>query len=143
MADLARVGPIHSQSEGVVRLLHSPLTAVHLVTLLEDLPVTETLETVAELAAADLRPGAVIVNRVRPQSIEHQFRIKELRDMFGPLVLSPQLPERTSLQQAQGAAKPLHIWPGDSAQELAADFDALLDRVMRTGRIPTAGEARA
>ena len=45
MADLARVGPIHSQSEGVVRLLHSPLTAVHLVTLLEDLPVTETLET--------------------------------------------------------------------------------------------------
>jgi anion-transporting ArsA/GET3 family ATPase len=67
MADLARVGPIHSQSEGVVRLLHSPLTAVHLVTLLEDLPVTETLETIAELADADLRPGAVIVNRVRPQ----------------------------------------------------------------------------
>jgi hypothetical protein len=40
---------------------------VHLVTLLEDLPVTETLDTVAELEAADLRPGAVIVNRVRPQ----------------------------------------------------------------------------
>ncbi|HYP73451.1 MAG TPA: ParA family protein, partial [Microbacterium sp.] len=77
-----------------------------------------------------------------PQSIEHQFRIKELRDMFGPLVLSPQLPERTSLQQAQGAAKPLHIWPGDSAQELAADFDSLLDRVVRTGRI-TAAEQRA
>ncbi len=42
-------------------------TAVHLVTLLEDLPVTETLETVDELAAAGLRAGAVIVNRVRPQ----------------------------------------------------------------------------
>jgi cellulose biosynthesis protein BcsQ len=82
-----------------------------------------------------LQPLGIVVNRVRPQSIEHQFRIKELRDMFGPLVLSPQLPERTSLQQAQGAAKPLHIWPGDSAQELAGDFDALLDRVMRTGRI--------
>ena len=67
MSDLARTGPIHSQSEGVVALVHSPLTAVHLVTLLEDLPVTETLETVTELAAADLRPGAVIVNRVRPQ----------------------------------------------------------------------------
>jgi anion-transporting ArsA/GET3 family ATPase len=67
MRDLARGGPIHSQSQGVVALLHSPLTAVHLVTLLEDLPVTETLETVAELQAADLRPGAVIVNRVRPQ----------------------------------------------------------------------------
>ena len=48
-----------------------------------------------------LQPLGIVVNRVRPQSIEHQFRIKELRDMFGPLVLSPQLPERTSLQQAQ------------------------------------------
>ena len=66
-----------------------------------------------------LQPLGIVVNRVRPQSIEHQFRIKELRDMFGPLVLSPQLPERTSLQQAQGAAKPLHIWPGDSAQEMS------------------------
>ena len=68
MADLARTGPIHSQSEGVVRLLHSPQTAVHLVTLLEDLPVTETLETVAELARrgpaagrGDRQPGAPAV----------------------------------------------------------------------------------
>ncbi|GGH40503.1 ParA family protein [Microbacterium album] len=82
-----------------------------------------------------LQPLGLVVNRVRPQSVEHQFRIKELRDMFGPLVLEPQLPERTSLQQAQGAAKPLHVWPGESAQELAADFDALLDRIMRAGRI--------
>jgi anion-transporting ArsA/GET3 family ATPase len=67
MADLARSGPIHNQAAGVVAVLHSELAAVHLVTLLEDLPVTETLDTVAELAAAGLRPGAVIVNRVRPQ----------------------------------------------------------------------------
>ncbi|MGH3615784.1 MAG: ArsA-related P-loop ATPase [Pseudonocardia sp.] len=67
MAELARTGPIHKQSEGVVRLVHSPRTVVHLVTLLEDLPVTETLETVAALEEADLRAGAVIVNRVRPQ----------------------------------------------------------------------------
>jgi cellulose biosynthesis protein BcsQ len=82
-----------------------------------------------------LQPLGIIVNRARTQSLEHQFRIKELRDMFGPLVLSPQLPERTSLQQAQGAAKPLHIWPGESAQEMARMFDQLLDRVMRTGRV--------
>jgi cellulose biosynthesis protein BcsQ len=82
-----------------------------------------------------LQPLGIIVNRARMQSLEHQFRIKELRDMFGPLVLSPQLPERTSLQQAQGAAKPLHVWPGESAQELARMFDQLLERVMRTGRV--------
>ena len=82
-----------------------------------------------------LQPLGIVVNRARVQSLEHQFRIKELRDMFGPLVLSPQLPERTSLQQAQGAAKPLHVWPGESSQEMARNFDQLLDRVMRTARI--------
>ncbi|GAA1771043.1 ParA family protein [Agromyces humatus] len=82
-----------------------------------------------------LQPLGIIVNRARVQSLEHQFRIKELRDMFGPLVLSPQLPERTSLQQAQGAAKPLHMWPGESAEEMSANFDSLLERVLRTARI--------
>jgi cellulose biosynthesis protein BcsQ len=87
-----------------------------------------------------LQPLGIIVNRARVQSLEHQFRIKELRDMFGPLVLSPQLPERTSLQQAQGAAKPLHIWPGESAQEMAHNFDQLLDRVLRTARLTHEGQ---
>jgi hypothetical protein len=67
MADLAKSGPIHSQAEGVVGVLHSPITAVHVVTLLEELPVTETLETLDELTAAGLRPGAVIANQVRQQ----------------------------------------------------------------------------
>jgi anion-transporting ArsA/GET3 family ATPase len=66
MVDLAKVGPIKGQSEGVVRLLHSGDTAVHLVTLLEEMPVRETIEAVADLDIAELRPGAVIVNRVRP-----------------------------------------------------------------------------
>ncbi|GAA2870740.1 ArsA-related P-loop ATPase [Pseudonocardia halophobica] len=67
MAELARTGPIHSQAEGVVELLHSDRTMVHLVTLLEDLPVTETLDAVRELQAADLRVGSIVVNRVREQ----------------------------------------------------------------------------
>ena len=90
-----------------------------------------------------LQPLGIIVNRARVQSVEHQFRIKELRDMFGPLVLSPQLPERTSLQQAQGAAKPLHVWPGESAQEMARNFDQLLERIMRTAKIGDYAEPAA
>ncbi|MEU3648589.1 ArsA-related P-loop ATPase [Lentzea sp. NPDC034063] len=66
MADLAKVGPIKGQSDGVVRLLHSGDTAVHLVALLEEMPVRETLDAVTELDGADLRPGAVLVNRVQP-----------------------------------------------------------------------------
>lgn len=66
LTDLAKTGPIRAQAEGVVRLLHSGETAVHLVTLLEEMPIRETLDAVAELDGADLRPGAVLVNRVRP-----------------------------------------------------------------------------
>ncbi len=62
MADLARRGPIHSQADGVVELLHSDDTVVHLVTLLEDMPVTETLEAITELRAEGLPVGSIIVN---------------------------------------------------------------------------------
>ena len=46
-------------------LLRSPQTAVHLVTLLEEMPVQETLDGVAELRAAGLPVGGVVVNMVR------------------------------------------------------------------------------
>jgi anion-transporting ArsA/GET3 family ATPase len=69
MVDLAKVGPIKGQSEGVARLLHSGDTAVHLVALLEEMPVRETLDAVAELDGADLRPGAVFVNRIVPDRL--------------------------------------------------------------------------
>lgn len=79
-----------------------------------------------------LQPLGVLINRTQQGSQEHQFRIRELREMFGPLVLNPQLAELAPLQQAQGAAKPLHTWPGEAAQELARDFDQVLDRVQRS-----------
>jgi hypothetical protein len=60
--------------------------------------------------------------------------------MFGPLVMSPLLPERTSLQQAQGAARPVHAWPGEASAEMAGYFEQLLDRVLRIARI---GDPRA
>jgi cellulose biosynthesis protein BcsQ len=82
-----------------------------------------------------LQPLGVIVNRVRPASIEHQYRIDELKQMFGALVLQPELPERVALQQAQGSASPLHVWPGESAEEMATNFDLILDRIVRSVQI--------
>jgi anion-transporting ArsA/GET3 family ATPase len=63
LSDLAKGGPIHSQSVGVVRLLHSDQTVIHLVTLLEALPMQETAEAIAELTGMGLPVGSVIVNR--------------------------------------------------------------------------------
>lgn len=62
MSDLAGRGPIRNQADGVVTLLHSDDTVVHLVTLLEDMPVSETLDAVRELGAANLTVGSIIVN---------------------------------------------------------------------------------
>jgi anion-transporting ArsA/GET3 family ATPase len=62
MAQLARSGPIKTQSDGVMAVLRSPQTAVHLVTLLEDMPVQETADAIAELTEAKLPVGSVIVN---------------------------------------------------------------------------------
>ena len=65
VAGLARMGPIRQQADSVMNLLRSRQTAVHLVTLLEEMPVQETVDGVAELEAAGLPVGAVLVNMVR------------------------------------------------------------------------------
>ena len=62
VAGLARSGPIKTQSDGVMAVLRSPQTAVHLVTLLEDMPVQETTDAIEELTAAGLPVGSVVVN---------------------------------------------------------------------------------
>lgn len=72
VAGLAKIGPIHNQAQAVMRVLKSPETAVHLVTLLEEMPVQETVDGIAELRAADLPVGNVIVNMVRPTLLDEQ-----------------------------------------------------------------------
>jgi hypothetical protein len=52
-----------------MRLLRSPRTVVHLVTLLEDMPVTETEEAIRHLAPTGIRVGTVIANMVKPNPL--------------------------------------------------------------------------
>jgi anion-transporting ArsA/GET3 family ATPase len=70
VSDLAKGGPVHSQADGVVKLLHSDQSVIHLVTLLETLPVQETMEAIEELTELDLPIGSVIVNRNIPSHLE-------------------------------------------------------------------------
>jgi anion-transporting ArsA/GET3 family ATPase len=65
VAGLAKVGPIRRQADSIMGLLRSPSTAVHLVTLLEEMPTQETVDGVAELREAGLPVGAILVNMVR------------------------------------------------------------------------------
>ncbi|MBO9554968.1 ParA family protein [Cellulomonas sp.] len=99
--------------------------------------VGRAMRTIDELRrgpAPQLQPLGIVVNRVRARSVEQAFRQEELATLYGPLVLSPAVPERAALQQAQGAAQPVHVWPGAAAAELSKVFDALLDRALRAPR---------
>ena len=69
LAGLAKVGPIKSQSDTMMTLFRSPRTAVHLVTVLEEMPVQETADGIAELRSAGLPVGGVVVNLVRPRDL--------------------------------------------------------------------------
>ena len=68
------------------------------------------VERERERGNPDLQPLGVVINRVRPRNSEHEFRIAELRELFGPLVFSNVLPDRSAIQQAQGACLPIQRW---------------------------------
>jgi cellulose biosynthesis protein BcsQ len=72
----------------------------------------------------------VLVNRLRSALPEHNFRVNELDELFGELILSDPLEERSAVQQAQGAARSIHSWPGQNAAKVAKRFDGLLDEVI-------------
>ena len=77
-----------------------------------------------------LQALGVVINRYRPQSKEHEFRAHELHEMFGEQLMHVRLEERATMQQAQGAARPIHTWPGDSAAEIAGVFDEILQAAL-------------
>lgn len=91
----------------------------------------QALEAVALVRAngnADLRPAGIVANRVRPTLTEHTYRMDELRAAYGELVLGA-LPDRSAVQQAQGACLPVQRWDSNGAAEASRAFDALLRRL--------------
>ncbi|MGW0810536.1 ArsA-related P-loop ATPase [Nonomuraea sp. NPDC002799] len=87
VAGLAKVGPIKNHSELVNGVVKSPETAVHFVTLLEEMPVQETLDGISDVRSAGLPAGCVFINMVResllPQAaldtaVKGRFDVAEL-----------------------------------------------------------------
>ena len=73
ISGLAKVGPIRTHADTVARVIRSPQTAVHFVTTLEEMPVQETLDGLAdlrELTGDAIRPGGVFINMARPAVLD-------------------------------------------------------------------------
>jgi cellulose biosynthesis protein BcsQ len=94
----------------------------------------DAVQTERQRGNPELQPLGLLINRVRPRNTEHEFRIAELRELFGPLVLTGVLPDRSAIQQAQGACLPIQRWDTPGAREASAVFTLLLGRVLRAER---------
>jgi chromosome partitioning protein len=94
----------------------------------------DAVQTERQRGNPELQPLGVLINRVRPRNTEHAFRIEELRELFGPLVFTGVLPDRSAVQQAQGACLPIQRWDTPGAREISAVFTTLLGRVLRSAR---------
>lgn len=125
------------------QLTRSALAAAHRAVLVTDPTMFavsgvqrafDAVQTERQRANPGLQPLGVLINRVRPRNTEHEFRIAELRELFGPLVLSGVIPDRSAIQQAQGACLPIQRWDTPGAREVSAVFTTLLGRVLRSDR---------
>ncbi|HYH32691.1 MAG TPA: ParA family protein [Pseudonocardia sp.] len=125
------------------QLTRSALAAAHRAVLVTDPTMFavsgvqrafDAVQTERGRGNPDLQPLGVLINRVRPRNTEHDFRINELRELFGPLVLTGVLPDRSAIQQAQGACMPIQRWDTPGAREASAVFTVLLGRVLRSDR---------
>lgn len=119
VAGVAKVGPIKSQADSITRMVRHHTTAVHLVTLLEEMPVQETIDAIAELRAVDLGVGAIIVNQVRDPLLtddelsaisadtpaDHEDLVEAVRgDLVGAGVKATKTMVRGLLEQAHDLA---------------------------------------
>lgn len=86
----------------------------------------EAVEVARTAGHPDLRVLGILATRVRPRFAEHKYRMAELREAFGDLVLPP-IPDRTAIQQAQGACVPVQRWRSASGRAASEAFEELLD----------------
>lgn len=82
--ELVNVGPIRHQAQTVIDMLRDPArTNVTLVTLLEEMPVRETVDGAAALRELGVAVGPLLVNRVVPDRLDDPAR-KALEDDLEP-----------------------------------------------------------
>ena len=92
VSGLAKVGPIKNHADLVMNVIGSPRTAVHLVTLLEEMPVQETIDGVAELRAASLPVGGVLHDDAGGRCPRRPRPLKKVASLPQRLSRRPSLP---------------------------------------------------
>jgi anion-transporting ArsA/GET3 family ATPase len=91
VSGLAKVGPVRAHADSVANVIKSPQTAVHFVCTLEEMPVQETLDGIAELRSiTGMQVGGIMINMAPPTVLSRE----ELKD----------LPEAAAMAEALATA---------------------------------------
>jgi anion-transporting ArsA/GET3 family ATPase len=135
VSGLARVGPIRGHADTVQRVIRSPDTAVHFVTVLEEMPVQETLDGIAELTGltgGGIQIGGIMINMTRPLPLPaDQIRAAaEGRLDTGELALGL---KAAGLDDSRRLASAL-------SDELAADAQTALGQELQRARLDEPGQ---
>ena len=92
----------------------------------------QTINEVQQEVNPDLEFAGVIVNRVRSVVEEHDYRQRELVEVHGrSAILSPVIPERVAIQQAESHGQPVQTISSAGAREVREIFDKHLTRLLR------------
>jgi cellulose biosynthesis protein BcsQ len=91
-----------------------------------------TIQEVQRTLNPQLVFAGVIVNRVRSVVEEHSYRQQELVEVHGKhTMLTPAIPERVAIQQAESHGQPVQTIGTAGAREVREIFEEHLNRLIR------------
>ena len=122
VADLARVGPIRSQADSITAMLKSPQTVVHVVTLLEEMPVQETVDVIADLRATGMPIGGVVINQVREAILTPKALTAAARSAISRKDVTADL-SRVSVRATDAVVDGLLVEAREHAERVALERD--------------------
>jgi anion-transporting ArsA/GET3 family ATPase len=135
VSGLARMGPIRGHADTVQRVIRSPDTAVHFVTVLEEMPVQETLDGIAELSSltgGGIQIGGIMINMTRPLPLPQDQIQAAAQGRLDADELALGL-KAAGLDDSRGLAAAL-------LDELAADAKTALGQELQRSRLDDAGQ---
>jgi hypothetical protein len=137
VSGLARVGPIRNHADTVQKVIHSPETAVHFVTTLEEMPVQEVLDGIAELRelpGGGIQIGGILINMVPPMALP----LRQLEKMAAGSVDEHELAIGL---KAAGLDDSMRL-AGDLAAELTEHAVAAVGQEQQRRRLAEPGQPR-
>ncbi|HVB46053.1 MAG TPA: ArsA-related P-loop ATPase [Streptosporangiaceae bacterium] len=153
VSGLAKVGPIRGHADTVQSVIRSPQTVVHFVTLLEEMPVQETLDGIAELSdvgRGGIAAGGIMVNMMRSLWPPEHRRAsgakpgrRSVRSASGGEERTPGTAHDTQVLEVALKAAGLgedHQLAADLAAELAAEARAAAMQRAQRRRLDAAGQ---